>query len=96
MKGWAGSGQRAGSAQSAGPSQLDSQPLPLSGVQPNPPSLFRLPRDHPPASACPSLAPLGLSDGNTPWSSQDPLPEVEVRLHWRPEPGRSAARRAGT
>ena len=37
-------------------------------------SLFRFPGDHPPASACPSLDPVGTSDGNIPRVLASPPP----------------------
>ena len=44
------------------------------GSCPIPSSLFRFPGDHPPASACPSLDPVGTSDGNIPRVLASPPP----------------------
>lgn len=72
MKGWAGSGR-------AQHTRLDSPswaPVPSrsQGSSPIPSSLFRFPGDHPPAAACPSLAPVGTSDGNIPGVLASPPP----------------------
>lgn len=72
MKGWAGSGR-------AQHTRLDSPswaPVPSRsrGSCPIPSPLFRFPGDHPPASACPSLDPVGASDGNIPRVLASPPP----------------------